>query len=157
MEKTFKVSEKSAGTTLAGSLAPSIEERWDRRQGVNPSSFKTFQAIRQEFQGRSKLSSLIDENNLRQKAQSNYFGLSRLSEMIHEKDETESIYEDSLTNNGDGVQFSRVLISCKKLMEEEKGVLDQTKLFDFSQEQEVTRDDRSGLFENVSLMKNEKH
>ena len=47
MERTFKASEKSAATTLAGSLAPSIEERWDRRSLENPSSFKTFQTMRQ--------------------------------------------------------------------------------------------------------------
>ena len=78
--------------------------------------------------------------------------------MIHEKDEAESIYEDSLTSEDNGIEYSRVLISCKKLMEEEKGILDHTKLFDFSSEQEVTRDDRSSLFENISLTNHhEKH
>lgn len=49
---------------------------------------------------------------------------------MSEKDEAESIYEESI----DEVDESRVLISCKKLMEEKQGKLekwDHIRLFDF--------------------------
>lgn len=74
---------------------------------------------------------------------------------MQEREETESIYEGERAHEEGGIEYSRVIISCRKLMEDKNGVLEQsaqTRLFDY-EEMALGGFRRSDLFDHINIPK----